>query len=568
MATFEEFKKNENTLYTKIYRDTLKDSISSFLDSQDRKIAPALRDYISQLSYIYGEHLLKDVVFSGEMVSKNIEKKIERSLASIKTVNPETGMPEQKFYSIMELCKYPLDLLKANAKTEGYDVQKAVEDAISDLKPLVDNYYEGHDQKNQQFNWDGYVNAYHNILNKYIDQASRGNNFDGLAISLGKLNSIKDFADNDKKFEVLNEVRKAYNNSTNFSGTATTKESTGTYKLDVKKVRNSLILTQMFLRNMANYMPNGQEKVDVNSQIDYIERLIDVIVFNKSEDESSVVKFFLNTDREDMVTQLLKNVNKDWDIISKLSNNQCKKIMNNVDNFKSSKAYLATKAALGQYIRENYEKYVSAEALKNPNILAGEMIKLSKSCEQKSVSQILNFGPGIPDTALRYVLEDIQQDKNIDVVDVIPNDLQKQIVQSMSNNKLTNNRVLFNSWKYSTDKFIAVTEIIDRMNNVNEDFQKDNSIPKEVALSILWENILGLNRLDYYIEDEASSNEIANMIEELETDGIYADWSDKTVEGKLWEGRSFEKELERVEGIYNKYATKLSEDEEVEEIKK
>ena len=133
----------------------------------------------------------------------------------------------------------------------------------------------------------------------------------------------------------------------------------------------------------------------------------------------------------------------------------------------------------------------------------------------------------------------------------------------MANKKLSNNRILFDSWKYSTDKFISATELLDRINNIPDDFQNENSIPKNVALSILWENVLALNRVDYYIKDNASSKEIADVVEELEVDGVYADWSDEATANKIWEGRNFEQELDKVEGVYEKYVSKLSEEEEI-----
>ena len=563
MATFEEFKINENTLYKKIYRDTLKDSISSYLDSQDRKTASVLENYISQVAYIYGEHLARDIVFSGEMFAKNITKKIERSLTCMKTTNQATGELEPKFYSIMELCKYPVDLLKYNAKNSEYTIQKAVEDAIQEVKPLIDEYYENHEQKNQQFNWDGYVKAYHNVLNKYIDQAVRGNEYYGLANSLKELNQIKKFATSDKKYDILDGIKKLYNKSTGFTNTATGRESTGTYKLDNNVIYNSLSITQMYLENILKSIPDGQEHANIKQQIDYIERVTDVMGFVNSEEGYDLVKFFLATDRNDMVAQFLKNMNSDWDIVAKLSNNQCKKIMQNVDHFKTSKAYLAIKLSLAQYVRENYEKYVSEKALKNPTLLASEMIKLSKYCDQNNVSQILKLGKGVPDTALRYILEDIQDDKTIDLVDILPVDLQRQIIQNMSNKQLSNNRVLFNSWKYSTDKFIAGTEIVDIQNNTIENFEDENSIPKTVAMNILWENVLGLNRINYYRKNKELSGELSNLIDEFESDGIYADWNDEEIAKNIWDGRTFEQELSKVENFYHKVMPKLSEETEM-----
>lgn len=560
MATLEEFKKEESTLYKKIYRDTLKDSISSYLDSQNRKVAAELEKYMAELAMIYGEHIAKDTVFSGEMLSKNIAKRIERSLASIKTVNKTTGAIEPKFYSLMELCKYPLNVLEQNKDVDWFGLDNAVELAIAELQPLIDSYYENHETKNQQFNWDGYVNAYHKVLNKFVDQAVRGNDYSKLLSSLKTLDEIEKFVKSDDKYSVLRNIRTAYNDSTGFSNSTGTKESTGTYKFDSSKILESLYSSQMHLVQIYDKLPVGAEKLKVQNQIDYLERVIQVVGFSKGNSGTDLIKFFSKTDRPEMLEQFLDNMNSDWDIVANLSNNQCKKIMQNVDKYQSSKTYMAIKATLGQYVRENYERYVSEKALKDPNLLAAEMIKLSKICEQSTVSQILKLGKGVPDTELRNILEDVQNDVSVSLVEIIPEEIQKQIATQMSNKNFLDNRVLFNTWKYSTEQYISVNDLIEARNGVSENFESEHNIPKSVAMKILWENVLALNRMDYYFNNDKISNKISSMIEELENDGIYADWSDSSVASSIWEGRTFEQELARVENLYGQILPLLTEE--------
>ena len=70
-----------------------------------------------------------------------------------------------------------------------------------------------------------------------------------------------------------------------------------------------------------------------------------------------------------------------------------------------------------------------------------------------------------------------------------------------------------------------------------------------------------LNRINYYAEeDSTTARSIASMIKELEKDGIYADWSDKANAEKIWEGRSFEQELARVQNFYGQILPKLAEE--------
>ena len=315
----------------------------------------------------------------------------------------------------------------------------------------------------------------------------------------------------------------------------------------------------MYLSQLVNDLPMGQEKLKVQNQIDYLERVITVAGFGAGKTGTDLVRFFGKTDKPEMLAQFLENMCSDWDIVGNLSNNQCKKIMQNADKYQSTKAYMAIKASLGQYVRENYERYVSEKALKDPNLLANEMIKLSKVCEQSTVSQILRLGKGIPDTELRNILEDVQEDKAVSVVDVLPTEIQKQVATNMANKGFLDNRVLFNTWKYSTEQYIAANDIIEMQNGVSEDFENEHSIPKSVAMDILWENILALNRINYYFPEGKMTNSIASLIEELETDGIYADWSDKEVAGNIWGGRSFEDELERVTSAYDQILPALTE---------
>ena len=559
MATLEEFKKEEATLFKKIYRETLKDAISSYLDSQKRPIVAELEKYLSELARIYGEHIAKDTIFGGEMLSKNIAKRIERSLSAIKSVNTATGEIEQKFYSIMELCKYPLELLKRNDKVDGFTIANAVELALAEVEPLIHRYYENHETINQQFNWDGYINAYHKVLNKFIDQAVHGNEYSGLLNSLQVLNGVDKFADIQDKYDAMRAIRVAYNDSTSFSNSTGTKESTGTYKIDSAKILNSLFLSQMHLSQIVDRLPNGAEKLKVQSQIEYLERVIDVFGFGKGKTGTDLVKFFAKTDREDMLSQFLENMRVDWDIVGNLSNTQCKKILQSADKYQSTKAYLAIKARLGQYVCENYEKYISAKALNNPSMLADEMIKLSKICEQSTIGQILRLGKGIPDTELRNILEDIQQDKSVSIVDIMPAEIKRQAVTNMANKGFLDSRVLFNTWKYSTEQYIATSDIIELQNGVSENFEAEHKIPKSVAMNILWENILALNRMGYYFKGDNTSNVISALAEELETDGIYADWSDAQVAGKIWEGRTFEQELARVHSAYCQILPALTE---------
>ena len=567
MATLDEFKKEEGTLFKKIYRETLKDSINSYLDSQKRPVAAELEKYMAELAQIYGEHIAKDTVFSGEMLSKNITKRIERSLAGMKTVNPVTGEIEQKFYSIMELCKYPLEILKKNKDVDWFTIDNARELAIAEIEPLIHGYFENHETKNQKFNWEGYTTAYHKVLNKFIDQAVRGNEYGKLLNALRTLNKIEGFVGNEDKYGAMRGIRVAYNDSTNFSNSTGTKESTGTYKLDPEKVLESLYMSQMYLSQLVDDLPMGQEKLKVQNQIDYLERVITIAGFGTGKTGTDLVKFFGKTDRPEMLAQFLDNMCNDWDIVGNLSNNQCKKIMQNADKCQSTKAYMAIKASLGQYVRENYERYVSEKALKDPNLLANEMIKLSKVCEQSTVSQILKLGRGIPDTELRNILEDVQEDKSISVVDVLPTEIQRQVATSMANKGFLDNRALFNTWKYSTEQYIAANDIIEMQNGVSEDFENEHSIPKSVAMNILWENILALNRINYYFPEGKMTNSIASLIEELETDGIYADWSDSEVAGNIWGGRSFEDELERVNAAYDQILPALT-DQVTDSVKK
>ncbi|MBO7508200.1 MAG: hypothetical protein J6T39_00955, partial [Clostridia bacterium] len=495
MVTLEEFKEKEKTLYTKLYRDILKTEISSFLtglreskSAETRKMATHIENYLAQLATIYGEHFAKDTIFSGEMETRNVLKRIEKSLEHMKVVDKVTGELAPKFSSLMELCKYPYQLLKENEDMPwGFNIDNATNVALAEVEPLIHEYFDHYDFKNQKFNWDGYQKTYHKVLNKFVDQAVRGNEYGSLLNSLKVLNDIETFAKNDNKYETLREIRETYNDSTGFSNKNIGKEKTGTYNINTRKVLNSLYNSQLYLAQLNRELPNGDNKLDVQNQIEYIERVISVINLTKNKSGTDLVKFFSKTDKPEMLAQFIRNMVYDWDIVANLSNNQCKKVLNHVDQHQSSTTYLALKAALGHYMREQYERYVSDEALKNSGLLAKELIGLSKFCEENSVEKILKYKHGIPDTELKTILENVQEDNSADIVDILPHDIQKQIATGMANKGFLDNRVLFNTWKYSTEQYIAIIDVIEAKSGVSENFENEHSVPKTVAMSILWE---------------------------------------------------------------------------------
>lgn len=558
MATLEQFKKEESALYKRIYRDVLKDSISSFLDSQNRKIASAVEGYIAELTRIYGEHFAKDTIFGGEMMTKNVAKRIEASLSEMKVINQTTGVLEPKFYSLMELCKYPVALLEKNANIPGYDIKQAVSDALQEVEGLIEEYYKNHETKNQQFNWDGYVRAYHNVINKIIDQAVRGNDYVALLGSLETLNDYKSFMGSDDQYALLKSVRMAYNNSTGFSNMSGTKESTGVYKFNTEQFIKSLYMSQIHLAQLAHRLQDGQEKLKLKMQIDFVERVIDIMCLAKGDANTELIRFFSKTDRLDMVAQFLENMGEDWDIVGSLSNTQFKKIMRDIDNYQTTKAYMAIKSKLMQYVLENHANYI-AEHESDPSLLVQKMMELANFCESLTVSQILKYGKGISDAQFKSIFEEMAQDRSVSVVDVIPAEIQRQLVTSMANKNLLNNRILFNAWKHSTENYIALNDMLEQNNGISENFEAEHNIPKSVAMSILWENVLGLNRIKYYMRDEKFSQALSGLIEEIEGDGIYADWSNKNVFETIWQGRTFEQELTRIKSAYGRVLPMIGE---------
>ena len=561
MATnLEEFRKEEESLFTKIYRDTLKSSISSFLDSQDRKVASAIEKYMRQIAVVYGEYIARESILSGDFIARNVEDRISRSLEYIKVEDAETGRHEQKFYDIMELCKYPMELMKAHKGDNDYTLQNAIDEATNQVSGLVSEYFENYQQKNLEFNWNGYVKAYHNLLNKLIDQAARGNETAGLQKALASLNGMADVQGSEERYQRLKSARTEFNNATGFTNKTGTKESTSVYKLSDEDIYKMLSKTMLYLDSLHGYMPNSIDKINVENQIQYLDRLLFVMTSSANVSEANLVSFFLESDRPEMLAQLIKNMNEDWDIVGKLSSSQCKKIMSYADLKPETKAHMAIKSALTKYVMENYEKYVSDKAIQNSKLLAEEIIKLRNFCENSTICRILKLGKGIPDTKLRIILEDVQNDKNVDLVDVIPDALQRQIVQGMLNKGLVDSRVVYNSWKYATKQYIACSDMLDSQRQ-KDNFEAENGMPKSVALEVLWENVLGLNRINYYLQDteEKSAETVSKLIKELEDDGIYADWSDATAI-KPWSGRTLTQELNLVGKTYGKVLKDLSEE--------
>jgi len=87
-----------------------------------------------------------------------------------------------------------------------------------------------------------------------------------------------------------------------------------------------------------------------------------------------------------------------------------------------------------------------------------------------------------------------------------------------------------------------------------------------------WKNLLiHLNRINYYVKNNSISENINNIIDELEIDGIYADWNDDIK--SIWDGKNFTEELVKVEKIYKEILPKLStnkyqSEDDIEELKK